>query len=114
MIDVSFEQATIKVDKVEEFGQLHRAIEEALSAGKVKGYLKRLDRSPRVQIRDFDTVIVTKTLEAVTGRVDLNARQLYNGLTLSDQAQIREFYLTKIEEVDPVLRRKFSKLYQYY
>ena len=31
-----------------------------------------------------------------------------------DQAQIKEFYLSKIEEVDAELRTKFHKLYQYY
>jgi len=27
---------------------------------------------------------------------------------------MREFYLSKIEEVDQVLRARFAKLYQYY
>jgi hypothetical protein len=35
-------------------------------------------------------------------------------LTLSDQALLREFYLSKIEEVDRTLRQRFKKLYQYY
>jgi hypothetical protein len=35
-------------------------------------------------------------------------------LTVSDQAQIREFYLSRIEEIDADLRHKFKKLYQYY
>jgi hypothetical protein len=42
------------------------------------------------------------------------ARSLYGSLPVSDQAQMREFYLSKIEEVDPALRAKFHKLYQYY
>jgi hypothetical protein len=110
---VKFEQGTIKIEKAEEFGQLQRAVEEALSAEKVKRFLKSLRRG-RIRIRDFDGVIVTKTLEAMTGRADWNARQLYGSLTLSDQAQMREFYLSKVEEVDPTLRAKFHKLYQYY
>jgi len=109
----AFEQAAIKIERVEEFGQLQRAIQEALSQEKAKGFLKRLRRGS-IRVRDFESVLVTKTLEAATGRADLSARQLYRTLALSDQAQIREFYLSKIEEVDPVLRAKFSKLYQYY
>jgi hypothetical protein len=35
-------------------------------------------------------------------------------LTLTDQAQMKEFYLSKIEEVGPDLRAKFQKIYQYY
>jgi hypothetical protein len=44
----------------------------------------------------------------------LNAQELYQSLTLSDQAQMREFYLSKLEGVDSALRHKFKKLYQYY
>jgi hypothetical protein len=110
---MAFEQATIKIEKVEEFGQLQRALEEVLSPEQVKRFLKNLRRGG-IRIRDFDAVLVTKTVEAATGRAEGNARKLYKSLTLSDQAQMREFYLTKIEEVDPVLRAKFHKLYQYY
>jgi len=42
------------------------------------------------------------------------ARALHATLPVSDQAQIREFYLSKIEEVDRAVRAKFHKLYQYY
>jgi hypothetical protein len=38
----------------------------------------------------------------------------YGSLTLSDEAQMREFYLSKIEEIEPALRTRFKKLYQYY
>jgi hypothetical protein len=110
---VGFEQAAIKIDKAEEFGQLRRAVEEALSPEKVEGFLKRLRRGG-IRIRDFDAVLVTKTLEATTGRADFSARQIYGSLTLSDQAQIREFYLSRLETVDLALRHKFKKLYQYY
>jgi hypothetical protein len=110
---VAFEQAAIKVEKVEEFGQLQRAVEEVFSPEKVKRFLKSL-HSGKIRIRDFDTVLVTKTLEAVTGRPDFSARRLYGSLTLSDQAQMREFYLSRLESVDVALRHKFKKLYQYY
>ena len=110
---MSFEQAAIKVDKAEEFGQLQRAIEEAFSPEKVKRFLKGLQRA-RVRIRDFDAVVVLYALEAATGRADFRARNLYDALTVSDQAQMREFYLSKLEGVDVALRHKFKKLYQYY
>ena len=110
---MAFEQAGIKVEKEKEFEQLRRAVDEALSPEKVKRFLKALRRGG-IRIRDFDAVIVTHTLEAMTGRGDLNTRQLYRSLTLSDQAQMKEFYLSKIEEVSPELRAKFQKLFQYY
>jgi hypothetical protein len=111
--DVAFEQAAIKVEKAEEFGQLQRAIEVAFSPEKVKRFLKGLQRAG-VRIRDFDAVVVLHALEAATGRADLKARRLYWSLSLSDQAQMREFYLSKLEMVDTALRHKFKKLYQYY
>jgi hypothetical protein len=110
---MSFEQAAIKIEKVEEFGQLQRAVEEALSQEKVESFLKRLHRS-RIRIRDFDGILVRKTLEATLHRADLSAKDLYGSLTLSDQAQMREFYLSKLETVDVNLRHRFKTLYQYY
>jgi len=42
------------------------------------------------------------------------AQSLYQPLTISDQAQLREFYLSKVEEVEPRLPTKFQQLYRYY
>jgi hypothetical protein len=39
---------------------------------------------------------------------------LYGSLPVSDQALMREFYLSQLEGVDIGLRHKFKKLYQYY
>ena len=113
MQEVAFEQATIKVEKEKEFGELKGAIEQAFSQAKVKHFLKGLQRAG-VRIRDFDAVVVLYALEVAAGRADFRARKLYGSLSLSDQAQIREFYLSKLETVDPELRRKFKKLFQYY
>ena len=110
---MAFEQAAIKIEKTEEFDKLQRAVEEAFSPEKVQRFLKGLQRA-RVRIRDFDAVVILHALESATGRADLRARQLYRALTLSDQAQMREFYLSKLEGVDVSLRHKFKKLYQYY
>jgi hypothetical protein len=43
-----------------------------------------------------------------------SAKALYEGLPLSDQGQMREFYLSKLEQVEPTLRHKFHKVFQYY
>ena len=110
---MGFEQAAIKVERAEEFGKLQSAIEAAFSQEKIKRFLKGLQRA-RVRVRDFDEVVKLHALEAAAGNAELKARQLYNSLSLSDQAQIREFYLSKLETVDQALRHKFKKLYQYY
>ena len=109
---MGFEQATIKVEKQQEFGALQAAVEQAFLPQVVEKFLKQMDRKG-VRVRDFDGVLARKVLESVVaGKLD--AMQLYSSLTLSDQAQMRELYLSKLEMVDIALRHKFKKLYQYY
>jgi hypothetical protein len=113
---VGFEQATIKVEKQQEFAKLQAAVEQAFLPEKVERFLKHLDRKG-IRVRDFDAVLSTRALEdagGTTAKADLSAWQLYQALPLSDQAQMREFYLSKLETVDIALRHKFKKLYQYY
>jgi hypothetical protein len=111
---MAFEQATIKIEKPQEFAALQTAIEEAFRPDKAERFLKWLDRKG-IRVRDFDGVLAKRVLEELTrANAELNSLQLYQALTLSDQAQIREFYLSKLEAVDVALRHKFKKLYQYY
>ena len=109
---VAFEQAAIKVEKAEEFARLQAAVEQAFLPEKAEQFLKQLD-SKGIRVRDFDAVLAKRVLERF-GEQGLNALQLYQALTLSDQAQMREFYLSKLETVEQSLRHKFKKLYQYY
>jgi hypothetical protein len=118
---VSFEQAAIKIEKPQEYSKLQAAVEQAFLPEKVERFLKQLDRKG-IRVREFDAVLAARLLEEAAGgpRVgsaaspDLSAWQLYQALPLSDQAQMREFYLSKLETVDTALRHKFKKLYQYY
>jgi hypothetical protein len=109
---VGFQQAAIKVEKEQEFQELKDAIQRALSAEKVEQFLKRLD-GKGVCVRDFDAVLDAGVLDQGSGS-GKTTKDLYSALTVSDQAQMRESYLFRIEEVDPKLRAKFHKLYQYY
>jgi len=111
-----FEQATIKIEKQQEFAKLQAAVEQAFLPEKVERFLKQMDRKG-IRVREFDAVLSARLLEgAGSGAADsgLSAWQLYQELPLSDQAQMREFYLSKLETVDTALRHKFKKLYQYY
>jgi len=114
---MAFEQATIKVEKQQEFAKLQAAVEQAFLPEKVERFLKQLDRKG-IRVREFDGVLSARVLEDAVGgtaaKSDLSAWQLYQALPLSDQAQMREFYLSKLETVDTALRHKFKKLYQYY
>ena len=109
---MGFEQATIKVEKQQEFAELQAAVEQAFLPENAEKFLKQMDRKS-LRIRDFDGVVAKKVLESVTGAKG-NAAQLYQALTLTDQAQMRELYLSKLETVEQTLRHKFKKLYQYY
>jgi hypothetical protein len=109
---VNFQQAAIKVEKAQEFARLQAAVERAFLPEKAEQFLKQLDRKG-IRVRDFDAILAQQVLESFR-ESGLNARQLYESLPVSDQAQTREFYLSKLETVDQALRHKFKKLYQYY
>ena len=109
---VTFEQAAIRVEKAREYAELQAAVEQAFRPETVERFLKQLDRK-RIRIRNLDVVLAQKVLDGFGGAT-VNAGQLYQSLPVSDRAQLREFYLSKLEAVDVGLRHRFKKLYQYY
>jgi hypothetical protein len=112
---VGFEQAGLKVEKEQEFAELKSAIGRALSPDVAPKFLKRVERAG-LRIRDFDSVLAKGVLEQVDQALKSgqSAKQLYAALALPDQAQMKEFYLSRIEEVASEVRTRFHKLYQYY
>jgi hypothetical protein len=109
---MAFEQATIKIERPQEFAALQAAVEEAFRPQQVEKFMRQMGRK-RVRVRDFDGVLANRVLESVCS-APVDATQLYQSLSLTDQAQMREFYLSKLEGVDQALRHRFKKLYQYY
>ena len=112
----AFQQAGISIEKLEEFAQLQSALQRVFDRQNVESFLRLLQRK-KVPIRDFDRVLNERLIEAVDSALakgGKRAKQLYDELSLSDRAQIREFYLTALEEIDLPLREKFNKLYRYY
>jgi len=109
---MAFEQAVIKVQKEQEYATLQATVEQAFRPENIERFLKQLDRKG-IRVRDFDAVFAKRVL-AGFGEAGLNAQHLYQVLALSDQALIRELYLSKLEAIDVALRHKFKKLYQYY
>jgi hypothetical protein len=113
---VGFQQAAIKVEKEREFEELKDAINRVFSPDQVEKFLKRL-QSNSIRIRDWNSVLKNGVLEQVDEGLNgsgKTALSLYESLTVSDQAQMRELYLSRVEEVAPQLRAKYHKLYQYY
>jgi hypothetical protein len=109
---VPFEQAAIKVQNEQEYAKLQAAVEQAFLPQKVERFLKQMDRRG-VRVRDFGAVLKHQVLEGFAG-AELNAQSLYDALPVSDQALMREFYLSRLEGVEQSLRHRFKKLYQYY
>ena len=113
---MGFEQASLKVEKEAEFEELKGAIDRAFAADRVERFLNQVSKKG-LRIRDWDSVLSKRILEAVDqqlSRSEKKARQLYEALTVSDQGQVRELYLFRVEDVDPKLRTKFHKIFQYY
>jgi hypothetical protein len=113
---VGFEKAAIPIEKPQEFAELKSAIERAFRPENLQKFLKRLD-SKGVRIRSFERVLEKACIESVDAafkKAGKSAKGIYQALPVSDQGQMREFYLSKIEEVDSATRLRFRQLYQYY
>ena len=112
---MGFEQATLKVEQEREFEELKGAIERVFRPEKVEKFLKRLEKEG-VRVRHWDKVLDKGLLERMDEALakSTTARKLYESLPVSDQAQMREFYLSKLEEPSEELRTKYKKIYQYY
>ena len=111
-----YQQAVIRIEHEKEYQELKGAIRRAVGPEKMKQFLKRVESSG-LRVRDVEAVLSKGLLEKVDeslAKSGQTAQQLYEALTVSDQAQLREFYLSKIEEIEPALRAKFQKLYSYY
>ena len=109
---MDFEQATIKVVKEREFGELKGAIERVFGADRIEKYLKAL-AGRGIRARSLDAILAANVIDLVAESKTGTGRLLYESLPVSDQGQVREFYLSKVEEVAPALRAKFHKAYQY-
>ena len=113
---MAYQQAQIAVTKTEEFEQLKSALERILGSDAVEKFYGKL-QSRTINVREFEKIAGTGILEAVDSTLaksDKTAKQLYESLTLSDRALLREFYLERIEKVDAKVRHKYQKVYRYY
>jgi hypothetical protein len=110
----TFQQAPIEVQKVAEFQQLKAALRRVFAPGAVEKFLQRL-QSKGIRVRDWELILQRMVLEGCDAelRSGAGAQALYQSLAVSDQGQMREFYLTEVENVDLNVREKYSKVYRY-
>ena len=112
---MAYQQAQIAVTKTEEFEQLKSALDRILGGAAEKFFSKLQSRS--LNVRSLEKIVgagIPEALDSALAKSGKRARQLYESLTLSDQALMREFYLERIERVDVKVREKYRKVYQYY
>jgi hypothetical protein len=113
---MAYEQAQIPVQKAEDFEQLRSAIDRIFGSPALEKFYRRL-ASEGVNVREFEKIAGLGLLEEADetlAKSGKRAKQLYGALALSDQALMREFYLERIEKVDPKVRLKYQKVYRYY
>jgi hypothetical protein len=113
---MAFQQAPMQVQKIEEFEQLKSVIERVFAVGVLERFYKKL-QSRDLRVREFEKVLEQRIFEEVDSSLSQSgkaAKQFYSALPVSDQSLIREFYLERIEKVDPKLRQRFQKIYRYY
>ncbi len=116
MSQSGYEQAGIEVENKEPFDQLRSVLQRVFSAQLVDRFLRKLE-SKGLRIRDFEVVLEKKVFEQVdevSGKSGKSSRTLYEALSVPDQGQMREFYLTQLEAVDLSTREKFAKIYRSY
>jgi hypothetical protein len=107
---MTFTQAKLAVGNEVAFAEAKALLESVFSAANVEKFLKSVSKQG-LKVRQFEEVRDAGLLDRYRG--GKSVIELWNELTGADQGQVREMYLTKLEEVAPALRQKFLKLYQY-
>jgi hypothetical protein len=107
---MAFEQATIAVQKQDTFAALKSRIESVLEPTKIDGFMNGVAKTG-FPIREWEKLLSSGLLDKQGA--SLTAKQLYVELGDSDKGLMREFYLTRIEQVPDAVREKHSKVYRY-
>ena len=107
-----YSQAPIEVENEAIFAQLRTAIENAVDA-RPEDFLHLVKRFG-LRVRQFEQILRERVLEQLPGAHSSRpCQELFQELSLSDQGQVREFYLTRIEEIPAELRSKYLKVFRY-
>ncbi len=109
----TFEQAQIPIENVEGCERL-RSVFEHLFSSEIESFLKAV-RKKGLLVRHYEAVLASGAMEKASRtlkQTGTTARALYEALPASDQAQVREFYLVRLEQVDETTRRTFYQVYR--
>jgi hypothetical protein len=112
---MAYQQAQIAVQKTDDYEALKSAIDRIFGSSALEKFYSRL-QSKNVGAREFQRIAgsgIFEQVDVTLARSGKTAKELYESLTVSDQALMREYYLELIEKVDAKLRQKYSKVYRY-
>ncbi|MGH9557348.1 MAG: hypothetical protein ACRD2Y_16150 [Terriglobales bacterium] len=123
MQETGFKQATIPIQNSAAFEEL-RGVVEAVLEQRPERLLRMLKRR-RLTVREFERIAAQNVLEEVQDDRGWLARlasppsagrvaKLYGSLPVSDQAQFREYYLTRVEQIDDDLRGRYREAFWTY
>ncbi len=123
MQEAGFKQATIPIQNAAAFEEL-RGMVEAVLAQRAEKLLRLLQRR-RLGVRQFERIAAHSLLErALDNRgwmerlarppAEGRAAALYASLPVSDQAQFREYYLTRVEMIGDDLRSRYREAFWTY
>ena len=101
-----FEQAVIPVQDEKTFATVRQALDEAFAPARVEQFLRKV-AGAKLRVRQFEEVLAQ-------GFLGPQAPKSYAALGPSDQGQIREQYLRRVEQVAPEVRHKYFKVYASY
>ena len=107
---MGFEQAQIAVEKQETFAALKARLEDALAPQGIDAFMQGVVRGG-FPIRQWEKLLSSGLLDKQGS--NLRATQMYADLSDSDKGLMREFFLTRIEQVPDAVREKYSKVYRY-
>ncbi len=111
MARAGFVQAGIAIQDPERFARLRQALDAVLAPAAVEKFLRRV-KGHSLRVRQFEAVLARRIVEALGALPDGSAEEIYASLPMSDQAQMREFYLTRIEQIAPQLRQRFHTQFE--
>jgi hypothetical protein len=101
-----FVQAGLPIVDEDRVAAIKATLEAQFSSSRMAGFLGKVQRS-KLRVRDFETLLARGMLGASTA-------EAYKALGDSDRGQVREFYLSLVEQTPQALRGRFLKVYAYY
>src|SRR5690348_16595534 len=107
---MGFEQAEIAVQKQETFAALKARVEAVLAPDQVDAFMRSVGQAG-FPIRAWEKLLNSGLFDKQGS--NLAAKQMYADLSDSDKGLMREFFLTRIEQVPDAVREKYSKVYRY-